>query len=70
MNRCPGCGGVVGRDCFNPVECQQISISQQQYAVYDSYQALQTAQSLEAQVQELQQRVARLEEMLNEIVKP
>lgn len=27
MSRCPGCGGVVGRDCFNPVECLQISNS-------------------------------------------
>jgi len=25
MRTCPGCGGVVGRDCFNPVECVDIS---------------------------------------------
>jgi hypothetical protein len=25
MNRCPSCGGVIGRDCFNPVECAAIS---------------------------------------------
>lgn len=23
--RCPGCGGEVGRDCFNPQECEWIS---------------------------------------------
>jgi len=22
--RCPSCGGVLGLDCFNPVECAQI----------------------------------------------
>lgn len=25
MSTCPGCGGIVGRDCYNPVECQQIA---------------------------------------------
>lgn len=25
MSRCPTCGGVLGRDCFNPIECAQIS---------------------------------------------
>jgi hypothetical protein len=27
MSTCPGCGGVVGRDCFNPSECEWISRS-------------------------------------------
>lgn len=30
MQICNGCGGVLGRDCFNPRECEQIS-QQQQY---------------------------------------
>jgi hypothetical protein len=25
MSRCPSCGGIIGRDCFNPIECAQIS---------------------------------------------
>lgn len=25
MGCCPGCGGVVGRDCFNPSECEWIA---------------------------------------------
>jgi hypothetical protein len=25
MATCSGCGGIIGRDCFNPVECEQIS---------------------------------------------
>jgi hypothetical protein len=24
VSTCPGCGGVVGRDCFNPPECEWI----------------------------------------------
>jgi hypothetical protein len=25
MSECHGCGGVIGRDCFNPQECEQIT---------------------------------------------
>jgi len=25
MSRCNGCGGVIGRDCFNPSECLEIA---------------------------------------------
>lgn len=25
MATCNGCGGLVGRDCFNPQECEWIS---------------------------------------------
>lgn len=36
MRNCPSCGGIIGRDCFNPIECawimQQINA---QYAVDD-----------------------------------
>ena len=24
-NICNGCGGVIGRDCYNPRECEEIS---------------------------------------------
>lgn len=24
---CNGCGGIVGRDCYNPRECEEISMS-------------------------------------------
>lgn len=30
MAICNGCGGVVGRDCFNPPECEWISRQQEQ----------------------------------------
>lgn len=37
MRNCPSCGGLIGRDCFNPVECAWITQSMnEQYAV-DSY---------------------------------
>src|SRR5688572_11445818 len=32
MSVCHGCGGVVGRDCFNPQECEEIT--RQQAAAY------------------------------------
>lgn len=25
MTTCHGCGGVIGRDCFNPAECEEIT---------------------------------------------
>lgn len=25
MSTCPACGGVIGRDCFNPTECMAIT---------------------------------------------
>lgn len=25
MSACPGCGGTVGRDCFNPADCAWIA---------------------------------------------
>lgn len=25
MRSCPSCGGIIGRDCFNPIECAEIS---------------------------------------------
>lgn len=40
MSRCHGCGGVVGRDCFNPVECEQITRSMAtEYQTQPDYQS-------------------------------
>jgi DNA repair exonuclease SbcCD ATPase subunit len=33
---CHGCGGVVGRDCFNPQECEQITRSLANQALSDT----------------------------------
>lgn len=36
MIMCPHCGGIIGRDCFNPVECGWITQQMDaQYAVDD-----------------------------------
>lgn len=31
MKYCQGCGGIVGRDCFNEIECMSISAQQNHY---------------------------------------
>mgnify|MGYP003543399404 FL=1 len=28
MSTCPACNGIIGRDCFNPQECMEITQSQ------------------------------------------
>ena len=35
---CLGCGGVIGRDCYNPVECLEISNSNRHYEMEELYQ--------------------------------
>lgn len=50
MATCDGCGGVVGRDCFNPVECAQIAHQMEQGQ----------RMSLEQRVEALEQEVAAL----------
>lgn len=32
MSTCPACGGIIGRDCFNPEEC--MGITRQQAAAH------------------------------------
>lgn len=32
---CNGCGGLVGRDCFNPQECEWISADMARRAMYE-----------------------------------
>lgn len=50
MRICQGCGGVLGRDCFNEMECISISNSQRS--------------SLEYRVEVLEQTVFKLIAML------
>jgi hypothetical protein len=33
--RCNGCGGIVGRDCFNPAECEWITRDMEARAAAD-----------------------------------
>lgn len=40
MSICHGCGGVIGRDCFNPIECEQITRSMAaEYQTQPDYQS-------------------------------
>lgn len=56
MTVCHGCGGVVGRDCFNPQECEQITRS-----MADQFpQASQDVAELLAECDKLKAEVERL----------
>lgn len=37
MSRCPSCGGILGRDCFNPIECAQITASMNDEQIVQPY---------------------------------
>ena len=37
MTTCNSCGGVIGRDCFNPSECAWIGEQQQRQQADDGY---------------------------------
>lgn len=40
MATCPSCGGIIGRDCFNPQECAWITQQMNhQVAVEDKHQS-------------------------------
>ena len=39
MAICSGCGGVVGRDCFNPQECEWIARDQERRYMMEQAQA-------------------------------
>lgn len=44
MSRCPSCGGVINRDCFNPIECAQITENQRQYDHQQHWEQLTASQ--------------------------
>jgi len=62
MSTCKGCGGVVGRDCYNPQECEWISRDQQARALAQQYAQPDDARinALEAEVTELREAIATL----------
>ncbi|HEY6731959.1 MAG TPA: hypothetical protein VI039_13165 [Solirubrobacterales bacterium] len=53
MGTCPSCGGVLGRDCFNPEECATISAC-------TASQALEVFGELRAECRQLDQQVEAL----------
>lgn len=54
MATCSSCGGVLGRDCFNPQECAEITQQMEHQANV----------SLEQRVQYLEEEVAALRRQL------
>lgn len=53
MSTCPGCGGIVGRDCFNPIECASISESIEQQHRAMAYNANQEVERLKIKLNRL-----------------
>lgn len=56
---CPSCGGVVGRDCFNPQECAEIEYQQQMQRQHHNEQM---GASILDRMAALEERVSALEQ--------
>lgn len=59
MSTCPGCGGVVGRDCWNPQECEWISRDMER-----RHHEEQGARQADAEIADLRARLAAVEAAL------
>lgn len=67
MARCNGCGGIIGLDCFNPVECVDIG-NRIQYTNFENLRennakqsyddAVLTIASMQTQINELTEQIA------------
>jgi len=62
MPNCPSCGGVVGRDCFNPEECAWIGEQQERQARQEQEQR---AMGQEEELAELRQELHRLSQRVS-----
>ena len=62
MSICNGCGMVIGRDCFNPQECEWISRDIEMRATAEQYTT-----PIEQQLAELREKVESLEYRLSMI---
>lgn len=60
MSICKGCGMVIGRDCFNPQECEWISRDIEMRATAEQY-----TNPIEQQLAELRDKVESLEYRLS-----
>ncbi len=60
MSICKGCGMVIGRDCFNPQECEWISRDIEMRATAEQYTS-----PIEQQLAELRDKVESLEYRLS-----
>jgi uncharacterized protein YceH (UPF0502 family) len=62
MAICNGCGGVVGRDCFNPQECEWIARDQERHR-HEQHEM--SSQHLEQRVEELERKLQAVENLLS-----
>lgn len=62
---CNSCGGIIGRDCFNPQECAEISYAQEQNQrqeqEYCNLSLESRIVSLETKIEELSNKIKFLE---------
>jgi len=65
MSWCNGCGGLVGRDCFNPQECEWITQQMNNDAAADVDQLKAQLCELEKQREADLKRIEELRELLN-----
>lgn len=54
MRSCPSCGGIIGRDCFNPIECAQITASMDSYYAVEDYKKSLDQKQIDAYYKEQQ----------------
>ena len=65
MRHCQGCGGILGRDCFNEQECVWIGQSIEQ----DGQRALQGNSELHTEISIRDQHIAVLQDAVKEFLK-
>lgn len=56
MRSCPSCGGIIGLDCFNPVECAEITYGLNCYDAVDDYRNEQARLQLDAYYKDQQKQ--------------
>jgi len=64
---CQSCGGIIGRDCFNPQECAWIGQQQEQAREQEQGRGLEYAL---AQIEELKTVIESLKERLQAVEFP
>lgn len=64
MSTCNSCGGAIGRDCFNPVECESIA---EQEKMAESARLARDSECFQQRIYALEQLVVTLELRLSEI---
>lgn len=62
MKHCSSCGGILGRDCFNPIECAQITESMN---IIQYEQQEKPTNELWQYIHMLESRIELLEQKLN-----